>query len=213
MITPAIIPTSLQHLKEAVSRLPVARCQIDVVDGRFTPYKSWPYEPKGQVVDAADIVSGIKLEIDLMVEEPEKAAADWLSVGAETLVFHIESLVDPKNALTFADDFDVEIAFAVGNDTPLEAIYPYIGSLDFVQLMGIKNIGAQAEPFDDRVLDRVVELSSLFPTVPISVDGGVNARTIKSLKDAGAVRFVVGSAIQNATDPANAYQELLKIIA
>lgn len=213
MITPAIIPTSLQHLKDAIAKLPTRNWQIDVVDGKFVPFESWPYHPLGNPSEAADILIDIKAEIDLMVEEPLKAATNWIDAGASALVFHLEGLDDPKQALDLVDNNDIEIAFALNNDTPLEILYPYIESLDFVQLMGIKIIGAQSQPFDNRVIDRIMEISSLFPNTSISVDGGVNADTIKSLKDAGANRFVVGSAIQNAENPILEYQKLLKIIA
>lgn len=213
MITPAIIPRSLDHLKESLSKLPIENWQIDVVDGKFAPYSSWPYDPHGNVSDAGDVVATIKVEIDLMVEEPLKAATEWMAAGAGALVFHIESLENPSQALALSEGRDVQIAFAIGNDTPMEALYKYVDSLDFVQLMGIKTIGAQGQPFDERVLDRIIEMSSLFPDTPISIDGGVSSETIKSLKEAGASRFVVGSAIQNAADPFLEYQKLLKIIA
>lgn len=213
MITPAIIPTSLDHLKESVSKLPVENWQIDVVDGKFVPYKSWPYDPSGDISDARDTIATIKAEIDLMVEEPLKAAAEWMAAGASTLVFHLEGLTNPREALKLVEGSDVQIAFSITNDTPMETLYKYVDSLDFVQLMGIKTIGAQGQPFDERVLDRIIEMSSLFPDTPISIDGGVSSETIKSLKEAGASRFVVGSAIQNAADPFLEYQKLLKIIA
>jgi ribulose-phosphate 3-epimerase len=213
MITPAIIPRSLDHLKESLAKLPVENWQIDVVDGRFVPHRSWPYEPYGDVSDARDAISTIKAEIDLMVEEPIKAAAEWMAAGASALVFHLEGLLNPSEALELVEGSDVQIAFSITNDTPMETLYKYVDSLDFVQLMGIKSIGSQGQPFDERVLDRIIEMSSLFPHTPISVDGGVSFETITSLKEAGASRFVVGSVIQNAVDPFLEYQKLLKIIA
>jgi ribulose-phosphate 3-epimerase len=214
MIIPAIIPKSLEHLRQTIDRVAFSKTvQIDVVDGKFAPFISWPYEPSARVIDAKEILNHIEAEIDLMVSDPLTAAADWISAGAKALVFHFESLDKPDDAIALAHDAGVKVAFALNNDTELLNLYPFIDSLDFVQLMGIKDIGTQGQPFDNRVLERIATLSALFPDLPISVDGSVNGDTINNLKVAGARRFVVGSAILKSNDPEAKYQELLKIVA
>ncbi len=214
MIIPAIIPTSLQNLRQTIDRLAFAKTvQIDVVDGKFAPFISWPYEPSAHATEAREILNHIEAEIDLMVAEPLLAGADWISAGAKALVFHFESLESPKDAIALAQDAGIKVAFALNNDTELSMLYPFIDSLDFVQLMGIKDIGVQGQPFDNRVLERIATLSALFPDLPISVDGSVNEDTINNLKVAGARRFVVGSAILKSNDPEAKYQQLLKIVA
>jgi pentose-5-phosphate-3-epimerase len=74
--------------------------------------------------------------------------------------------------------------------------------------MGIKHIGSQGQPFDERVLERVAKLRALYPSRTISIDGSVNRETLPQLKAAGADRFVSGSAILNQPDPVLAYTEL-----
>ena len=99
------------------------------------------------------------------------------------------------------------------NDTPLEDLYPYLDSVDFIQLMGINEIGSQGQPFDIRVLERVATLHTLYPNKTLSVDGAVNEENILSLKAAGINRFVVGSNILKASDPKAQYEKLLKIVS
>lgn len=214
MIIPAIIPVSLTELKATLEMVSFApRFQIDVVDGRLVPFTSWPYEPKGNPKEATELLTNYAVEIDLMVENAVEAGREWLQAGAKGLVFHIESLEDPKEALALADEFSFDLGFSISNDTPIESLYLYIQSLDFVQIMGIDKIGQQGQPFDNRALDRIAEIASLYPEIIISVDGGVNESTLKSLRDVGAKRFVSGSAILKAADPKAKYLELLKIIA
>lgn len=213
MIIPAIIPASLSELKAVLEKVSFASTvQIDVVDGKFVPFTSWPYEPTGSPSEAADLLASHDAEIDLMVEDPIKAGREWLQAGARGLVFHLESLQDPKEALALADEFSFDLGLSINNDTPIETLYPYIQSADFVQVMGIAKIGQQGQPFDDRSLERVAELSALFPELTISVDGGVSESTIKNLKTAGATRFVVGSVILKADDPESKYKDMLKMI-
>lgn len=213
MIIPAIIPASLSELKAVLEKVSFASTvQIDVVDGQFVPFTSWPYEPAGAPSEVTDLLATHDVEIDLMVADPVKAGREWLQAGARGLVFHLESLQDPKEALALADEFSFDLGLSINNDTPIETLYPYIQSADFVQVMGIAKIGQQGQSFDDRSLERISELSALFPDLTISVDGGVSESTIKNLKTVGATRFVVGSVILKADDPETKYRDMLKMI-
>lgn len=213
MIIPAIIPTSLEELKSVLEKVAFAPLvQIDVVDGKFAPFTSWPYEPAGSPSEMSDLLAAIDIEVDLMVDDPINAGREWLEAGAKGLVFHLESLTNPKEALALAGEFNFNLGLSISNDTPVESLYTYIQSADFVQVMGIAKIGQQGQPFDDRSLERIAELSALFPDMTISVDGGVSEATIKNLKTAGATRFVAGSAIFKAANPENKYRDMLKMI-
>ncbi len=215
MIRPAIIPRSLSDLKRSLEKVSFSKAvQIDVVDGKFNPNVSWPYEPKGDTREASGLMAGrdVEVEVDLMVFGPVSAGREWLASGASGLVFHLESLDDPEDAVALRKSFDFSLGFSINNDTALETLYPWIDKGDFVQLMGIKEIGAQGQPFDERILERVAILRHLYPDLIISIDGGVNEDTIGQLAAAGADNFAVGSAILKARDPKQKYEELLKII-
>lgn len=105
------------------------------------------------------------------------------------------------------------VALALNNDTPLERLAPHLLDIDGVQCMGIAEIGAQGRSFDERVLNRIREIRSKYPELSIGVDGSVNEETIMRLKEAGANRFVVGSAVFDTPDPAQAYDALSKLVA
>lgn len=214
MIIPAIIPSSLSQLNETLDKLAFAPAvQIDVVDGKFVPFTSWPYEPNGQPSEVANLLKEREVEVDLMVEDSVAAGRDWLQAGAKGLVFHLEALNNPEDAIKLKDEFSFRLGFSLNNDAPIEKLYPYIQSIDFVQVMGIDNIGQQGQPFDNRALERIAELAALFPDLIISVDGAVSEATLESLRAAGASRFVVGSAILKADDPETKYRDMLKMTA
>ena len=83
---------------------------------------------------------------------------------------------------------------------------------DCIQLMGIAEIGAQGQPFDESVIEKIQTVKQRFPHKPITIDGSVNADTIVRLKEAGADRFIVGSAITLQEDPYAAHQSLHMLI-
>ena len=211
-IVPAIIPNSAKHLIDTVSGLSFSpEIHVDVVDGKFVPFVSWPYEPSGVPKEVHNATDGFTLEVDLMVENPLAAGDAWLLAGADMLVFHVETV--GLDAFTrFAESTKISIGISALNDTPLSVLLPYAEVADYIQLMGIKEIGTQGQSFDERVLDRMVDLKSRLPKLPISIDGSVNKETIAKIAKAGANRLICGSAITKASDPYVAHRELSKLI-
>lgn len=207
-VVPACIPKSRAEVLSFLQTVQFAHeIQIDVVDGVFVPNVSWPYEPAGEPKTIKHATDAFTLEIDLMVAAPIKAAAAWIEAGADMLVFHVES-IDLATFRAFAATCPVSIGVASHGDTPLESFFAYVEVADYIQLMGIRQIGIQAEPFDERVLETITAVKSRYSEKMISIDGSVNETTIERLHAAGADRFVSGSAILSSTEPQTAYTDL-----
>lgn len=201
--------------------------QIDVMDGKFTPGKTWPYIKEDQnfqrILDEKQGMpywNELDFEADLMVLEGEKKAHDWIKAGAKRIILHIEGLADPKATLAdlhkeygaYKDSFfSPEIGLALNPDTPNFAIEPFLDGIDFVQVMGIGKIGYQGQPFDSRAIDKIKALRKARPETIISVDGGVSAETLPSLVQAGASRLVSGSAVFENPNALSALRELRKL--
>lgn len=215
-IVPAILPKSRLDLEEKLERLRdiegVDSVQIDVVDGRYATPATWPYKGN-ETVQPGDSIhqSGrAKYEIDLMVSHPEEAVATWVALGASRITLHIESTKYLSKLLddmcdTFGHDKDfsvgmLSIGIAIGIETDLSVLEPYVSRIDYVQFMGIKTIGRQGEPFDSRVLKKIAAFRKLHPDMEIQVDGGVSRTTAPELLKAGVDRLIVGSALMNAKD-------------
>jgi len=211
-IVPAVIPKSSDEVIQTARSLKFsAEYHLDLVDGNFVSSVCWPYEPKGEPISVKPKLDFYTLEIDLMVSDPIEAANTWIKAGADMLVFHIEtiSLSDFKK---FTESCEVSVGVSAHGETTLVALSEYAKEADYIQLMGIREIGAQGLPFDEEVIDKIKELKQKFPFKSITVDGSVNKNTIKLLADAGADRLVCGSAIVKQPDPEQAYKELNQII-
>ncbi len=211
-IVPAIIPKSALLLRSTLEQLKFSpEIHVDVVDGKFVPFISWPYEPIGNAVEVKQSTDSYTLEVDLMVKDPLPVAKEWIKAGADMLVFHVET-ISYEDFLDFVTTTSVSVSISALNDTPMEVFKPYIKVADAIQLMGIASIGAQGLPLDERVFARIEELKREFPHHPITIDGSVNMATIKRLDEAGADRFICGSAIVATSDPHLAYQKLKQVI-
>ena len=219
-IIPAIMPKDYEHLDEMMSLFVgvVPFVQLDIMDGKFVPARTWPY-PRDTHFDA--IVAEeegmprweeIDFEADLMEEKPELAVPKWVSAGARRIIVHVESMVDFEKIRASVPVGLIELGLAINTNTPLSAIEPYLERIDFVQCMGIARIGFQGEAFDERVLENVRSLRAKYSKLPISIDGSVNFDTARSLVEAGATRLVSGSAILEADDFTQAIAQMKNLV-
>lgn len=211
-IVPAVIPASEEAVIEFADKLQFSHeFHLDLVDGRFVKTVSWPYEPIGEPMRVKPYLDSYTLEVDLMVADPIKAAHEWIAAGADMLVFHVETLSLDKFT-AFADTANVSVGASAHGDTHIDILVSYAEKADYIQLMGIYEIGSQGQPFDEAVLDKIVALKKIFPDKSITIDGSVNKNTIKRLFDAGADRFICGSAIVLQDDPEAAHTALQALI-
>jgi ribulose-phosphate 3-epimerase len=225
-IIPAIMPEDFADLSNKVARVAgeVKWVQLDIMDGDFVPEKTWPY--LGEIMDFKKLQredlglpmwEKINYEVDLMVSTPDRDAFEWISAGAARLILHVESHPNVLGIIQSIErDFGrssesataPEIGVAISNETPLEELDKYLPFIDFVQFMGIDQIGFQGEPFSNKVISRISEFHKAHSEITISVDGGVNDETAPLLIEAGAVRLVSGSYVYGAVDVREAIKNL-----
>jgi ribulose-phosphate 3-epimerase len=211
-IIPAIMPQSAEDLRDKLGRVAklVPIVQIDVCDGHFTLESTWPYNERDMNSferilaedDGLPFWDVVNFEIDMMVGNPAVEMEKWVRSGAQRIVLHYES-ADPEvifKLLSSLKDQGVEASLALNVDTAIDVVEYFIDTIDAVQLMGIAQIGFQGQPFDERTIERVAELRELYPDLVISIDGGMNEKSVPRVFEAGANRIVMGSAIFNSPD-------------
>lgn len=224
-IVPAIMPSSYQDLVKQIDLFDdfVKWIQIDVMDGSFVSSSSWPYNGKdledfGKLVNQEKGLPSwdkVNFGVDMMVDNPEDRAIDWISAGVERLVFHIESLHDQHSPNYIANlkeqNIEIEIALALSNTTENSTLDPFLEYVDCVQFMGIEKIGYQGQEFDSRVLEKIAELREK-SDICIAVDGSVNDETAESLVEVGANRLVIGSALLDSKDIHKKYDDFVQMV-
>lgn len=194
-IIPAIIGSDFGAVKEKIKQVAgrVNWVQLDIMDGLFVPESSWR-----QPADLEELDGKLKIEAHLMVENPERTIAAWLSVCDRVLV-HPES-TEALGTLLEPTAHATEIGLALLLETPLERFLDYLKRVKTVQLMAIATIGHHGEPLDEQIYERIKLLRASYPNVKINIDGGVTLANAPKLIAAGADRLVVGSAIWEATN-------------
>ncbi len=234
-VLPAIIATSYEDLcdKMSVVKGIVDLVQIDVCDGKFVPSESWPYigdeENHFEKIiteeqEGFPFWESMDFEADLMINTTLEGVEKWIRAGAKAVVLHLESapnildiVKELRKTYGYSGDslLNIEIGIAINVNTPDKALYEFLESdaqgrrlVDFVQFMGIDKIGYQGQKFDEKVLERILEFREKYPTVTISVDGGVNFDNYKDLVKAGANKLISGSAIYESENIEQAVEEM-----
>jgi ribulose-phosphate 3-epimerase len=222
-IIPAILPKDFSNLEESVESVKglVPMVQVDICDGKYVSNFTWPYRRHDNNFEAIlreerglPNWDEVNYEIDLMVKDPEEDVMRWLTAGASRIVIHLESTQHLDAVLKHTGEL-VDIGLGVKIDTPMEKIDAAFAEhgeqIKFIQCMGIRRIGYQGQDFDDRVYQKIRDLKAKYPNLPISVDGGVSLENAHLLKEAGADRLVVGSAIFGTDNIPEALHEFEQI--
>ncbi len=215
-IVPGILQDSFIGIQTHVGLVKdfVSHVQLDICDGIFVQKATWPYAYKDTdiyytIVEEGDGLPSwqdVNYELDLMVENAHKKFfTDWIKLGPSRIVFHFEA-EDTASFVEFLHTLDIfyketiEIGVAINTQTHPEVLRPIIDSVAFIQCMGIETIGVQGAQFDNRVIEQVNKIHTLYPQTPITIDGGVNFSSIKELHKLPISRYVVGSALYTSFD-------------
>ena len=214
-VTPAVLAEDFSELNEKLAKFVniTKMVQIDVCDGKFVPSTSWPMGQRdnGSIERILNEEEGLPFweqldfEFDLMVLNAHKNFDFFARLGVKKIIFHLEAETEDsfKEFLESLDPYfkdNIEIGLAINTTTDIKKLDQFINHVDFIQCMGIENIGFQGEPFDEKVLNQIKEIRAKYPEIKISVDGSVNENTAPLLIKAGANRLIIGSDLMQSCD-------------
>jgi len=180
--------------------------QIDVCDGVYVESKTWL--PDTQINTEGEFVNDLKYwneldyEADLMVDDAKKYLEICGELGFAKVVIHIkdEDTSKVKEYYDYCINMDMQMGIA---SKDINNILENLENCDYVQIMGIKNIGKQRQDFDEeRVLSDIQIVKNKIEEkeldIYIQIDGSMNPESVRACKSAGAESFVVGSYLKNS---------------
>jgi ribulose-phosphate 3-epimerase len=180
---------------------------LDVADGSFAAHKTW-----ADPLEWVKLRSPFGLEVHLMVDHPEQYADDWLVAGARRLIVHGESL-DLRSAqeiISVAERYHAEVMLSSKPESDVEDMLPFLRHFHSFQVLAV-HPGPEGQNFLPFVTEKVQFLREELPDVTIEVDGGMNPKTARRVKEMGADTIASESYIFNSADPRKAYEELASI--
>jgi ribulose-phosphate 3-epimerase len=213
IIKPAILESDFLSVEKLLNyyKSLTTKIQIDICDGVFVPNKTW-------LPNAYDDIYGyvLDLEFDLMAYNPKEYLKYLFLYDMKSIVIHTDSMTDSDYIDLYkyikSKNKYVQIAICDKNILKIKNLF---GFYDYVQIMGIKNIGQQGQEFNQDIIKDIKDLRNYFEdkakNMIIQIDGAMNRENILLCKNAGASSFAVGSYLKNSISNNNlkkVYKEL-----
>ena len=204
-VCPAILAVNENDYQQEMDKVAgfANRIQIDLTDGQFAPSRTispqqawWP--------------AGILADFHLMYYQPAGAVQQILGHKPNMIIVHAEAEGNFQVVADLCHRQAVKVGLALLQNTAPEAIIAGLESVDHVLIFSgdLGNYGGQA---DMSLLKKIETLKSHKSELEIGWDGGINDQNISELILNGVDVLNVGGFIQNAENPAKAYEVLQRI--
>ena len=182
---------------------------VDVMDGHFVPNLTMG----PLVVQAVRRATELPIDVHLMIENADRYADAFIDAGANWISLHVEAMPHLQRTVAHLAGRGVRPGVALNPSTPLGTLEEILPELAHVLVMSV-NPGFGGQAFLPESLDKVRRLKRMLEErglhAQIEVDGGVDAKNIRSLLDAGADVLVAGSAVFGQGDAEAGVRRLIE---
>ncbi|MBR1425193.1 ribulose-phosphate 3-epimerase [bacterium] len=210
IISPSILSADFSNLERDIQKVKDAGVQwihIDVMDGHFVPNITIGVP----VVQSIRKITDLKLDVHLMIENPQKYIEPFTKAGADILTFHYEAVKETEilNTINKIKQFGVRAGISIKPKTDPEKLIPYLKYLDMVLIMTVEP-GFGGQEFMANCAEKIKIIKKYAPqNLIIQVDGGINEQTGMICKEYGANSLVAGSYIYKSSDIKKAVLSLM----
>ena len=206
------VSTSILSMKkgnesETIFKLEKAKTDyfhIDVMDGKFVEKDT--YSKMLEYAQYIKRISNLPLDVHLMVEDVQEAVYDFSSIEPNIITFHLEACKNKEfvmKIINLIKENHIKVGISVKPDTNIEEIYEFLPYVHMVLVMTVEpGKGGQTLLVD--MIKKIEKLKQYIDEnnleIDIEADGGINLKTYKDVKNAGANILVSGTAILSASN-------------
>lgn len=191
IVAPSLLAADFSKLREEIQEVESHGAEylhLDVMDGNFVPNISFG----APVISSIRKHSNLVFDVHLMVENPDRFIKDIVDAGADVITVHAEATKHLNRTIQLIKSYGKKVGIALNPSTPLDVIKYDLKDIDMVLIMTV-NPGFGGQAFIEGMLQKIRDLRSIDPNIDIQVDGGINNKTSKLVKEAGANILVAGS--------------------
>jgi ribulose-phosphate 3-epimerase len=215
LVAPSLLAADFSRLAEALELIKGAGAtmvHVDVADGHFSPDLT-----VGQpVIRSLRNSTDLALDVHLLIERPERYAAEFVDMGADRVSVHVEATTNLHPALEAIRQRGAKVGVALNPSTPLEALDEVLGEVDFVTLL-TADPSVKEQPFIPGSLEKIRRAAKARDDrqlrYAIQVEGGVSLERVEEMVQAGADILVAGSAIFHYENPRARLADLIRLAA
>ncbi len=212
-LAPSILSADFARLGEqveAISRAGADYVHVDVMDGHFVPNISFG----ASVMKSLNRLNTAPYDVHLMIEDPDRYAADFVTDKTEYIVVHQEACRHLHRTVQNLKNLGVKAGVSLNPATPVSSLECVFSDVDLILVMSV-NPGFGGQKFIPESLDKIREARKMITDqglfVDIQVDGGIYQTNVKEVLDAGANIIVAGSAVFKG-DPAENTKAMMEIL-
>ncbi len=200
IVSPSILSADFANLERDIKRAEQAGADwihVDVMDGHFVPNITIGIP----VVKAIRKITGLPLDVHLMIENPDKYIVAFAKAGADIITFHYEATCeDTVHVIDLIKKCNIKAGLAIKPKTTQERLYPYLKDIDMALVMTVEP-GFGGQEFMHHCAMKIPKIKErVGEKFIIQVDGGINNVTSKICTSLGATSLVAGSYVYGAQD-------------
>jgi ribulose-phosphate 3-epimerase len=195
-IAPSILSADFARLGEEARAITAAGADylhIDVMDGHFVP--NLTIGPA--VVKALRPHSALPFDVHLMIAPVDPYLQDFADAGADILTVHPEAGPHLHRTLQHIKSLGKRAGVALNPATPVAHVEYVLDIVDLVLVMTV-NPGFGGQSFIASQIAKIERMRRLIDDsgrrIDLEVDGGINAATAATARNAGADVLVAGTA-------------------
>lgn len=196
-VAPSLLAADFLHLDKEMKRIISSKANwlhLDIMDGSFVNNISYGTPILQSIKDYQ-----IFKDVHLMIQNPDKCIKTFVDLNADLITFHYEAIKSKRiinKLINTIHEYGLACGISIKPNTPVSVLLPYLKKIDVVLVMSVEP-GFGGQKFEDSSLDKIKELRNIIDEngyiCLIEVDGGINDKTAKLVKDAGVDVIVSGS--------------------
>ena len=213
-ISPSLLSANFANLEKdikLVESLGAEYLHFDVMDGHFVDNISFGIPVCNALKDYP-----IFKDVHLMISDPKRYVERFIDAQADLITFHYESMKykkDIKELIEIIHDSGCACGISINPNSDVEVLKPFLKDLDVVLVMSVYP-GFGGQSFIESSVEKIAKLREMIDEKCyecfIEVDGGINDKTAKLVKEAGADILVSGSYLFKNENMKQAIKELRK---